>query len=117
MPDGICTGMKVEKHQIGSHHKAGSIQISFPSSMKKMRASRTMTNTGKKGICSVQKEYRGDYPIGAPGIPAGFFCWVIIMSSTRMSIAAVSDALWMDCRLDRRGSKTPSVYMSMMSPE
>jgi hypothetical protein len=53
-----------------------------------------------------------------PGIcpAAGFLDCVIIMSSTRMSITAVSDALWMDWRLDLRGSMTPSASISTTLP-
>ena len=53
-----------------------------------------------------------------PGIclDAGFLDCVIIISSTRMSMMAVSEALWMDWRLDRSGSMTPSASISTIFP-
>jgi len=63
--------------------------------------------------CSGKKYWDNYIPGGVPALPP---CWVIIMSSTRMSMMAVSEALWMDWRLDRSGSTTPSASMSMTLP-
>src|SRR5512133_2507904 len=65
-------------------------------------------------IQDVTVQKRGEYYM--PGMPPFPPCWVIIMSSTRMSMMAVSDALWMDWRLDRRGSITPYANISMTLP-
>ena len=68
---------------------------------------RIVNNEKKERIFSIY------IPCGAPALPP---CWVIIMSSTRMSMTAVSEALWMDWRLDLRGSITPSASMSTTLP-